>query len=386
MQQPTAPIFYVTRLRPPVYRTEVLAQLNQQLDGRLVVAAGAPPEGSSFGSIISDGGPYTTLSLPTYWRGDQLHAHFWPKVFARYGRPAAVLAEEAVRSATWPALVYYCKLRRIPLVSWGHFSSNDRAFDPETHRADRFRLHMARRATACVGYTEGVIHPLRPYIAADRLFVAPNTLDVARLAALRTSLMHEGQRALRQRLGLRHVPTLVFMGRLIPEKGTAMLLDVYRLLRREQDLQLVVIGEGEARASMQARLTPDEEGDVHFTGGLTTYEASAPYLAAADVMVVPGYLGLVVNHAFAFGLPVVSQASPGTMRYHSPEIEYVRPGENGLLTPHGDAAAMARGIEAILSDLSAYSAAAYAYATTHLALDRMVDGLHDALRYAQKTS
>ncbi|MEM1094548.1 MAG: glycosyltransferase [Bacteroidota bacterium] len=382
-----APIVYLTRLHPPVYRVAVLETLNERLEGRLVVCSGDPRHGSSLRSIVQQQGAYSHHTLPTYWLGDKVHAHAWPQAFRRFGRPSVVLAEEAVRSVTWPLLVYYCRLRGIPLVSWGHFSSNNRLFDPRQNRADRVRLHMAKQATACLGYTEGVTALLRPYLAHERLFTATNTLDVGRLLELHTQLRQSSKADLRSRLGLRDAPTLVFMGRLIGSKGVAMLLDVYAALQATHaSAQLLVIGDGPEKAAMMARVEREAWTGVRFTGALTAWEASAPYLAASDVLVIPGYLGLAINHGFAFGLPVVSQASPGPMRYHSPEIEYVVPGQNGELTPHGDVAAMTDGIRAVLQDQDRYSAAALRYARTHLTMDRMVDGLYNALTYAEHAS
>lgn len=381
------PVFYITRLHPPVYRVAVLEALNERLEGRLVVCSGDPRQGSSLGSIVQEQGQYTHRTLPTYWLGDKVHAHAWPQAFRTFGRPGVVLAEEAARSITWPLLVYYCRLKGIPLVSWGHFSSNNRPFDPQKNRADRIRLHMAKQATACLGYTEGVTALLRPYLAHERLFTATNTLDVRRLLALHDQLRQQSKAELRTSLGLHDAPTLVFMGRLIASKGVHMLLDVYAALQTTHaGAQLIVIGDGPEKEAMMARVARASWTGVQFTGALTAWEASAPYLAASDALVIPGYLGLAVNHGFAFGLPVVSQASPGAMRYHSPEVEYVVPGHNGELTPHGNVAAMVAGVRAVLREQERYSAEALQYARTHLTMDRMVDGLYNALTYAEHAS
>ena len=48
---------------------------------------------------------------------------------------------------------------------------------------------------------------------------------------------------------------------------------------------------------------------------------------ASDAVVIPGYVGLAVNHAFAHGLPVITCQS----EIHSPEIEYIENDVNGLI-------------------------------------------------------
>ena len=98
---------------------------------------------------------------------------------------------------------------------------------------------------------------------------------------------------------------------------------------------------------------------------------------------MPGYLGLAVNHAFAFGLPVVSLRNPaGGVKFHSPEVEYIRSGETGLLCSGNSSEALAAGVREVLADRERYSANALAYAQEHLTLDRMVDGLEAAIRHA----
>src|SRR5690606_40251021 len=46
-------------------------------------------------------------------------------------------------------------------------------------------------------------------------------------------------------------------------------------------------------------------------------------------VVIPGYLGLAINHAFAHGRPIVTRKH----EFHSPEIEYLTEGEDSLLIP-----------------------------------------------------
>ena len=99
-------------------------------------------------------------------------------------------------------------------------------------------------------------------------------------------------------------------------------------------------------------------------------------------MLMPGYLGLAVNHAFAFGLPVVSFRHPaGGVKFHSPEVEYVRSGETGLLCSGNSSEALAAGVREVLADRERYSANALAYAQEHLTLSSMVDGLEAAIRH-----
>ncbi len=377
------PVFYFTRMVPG-YRIAVLERLNERLGGRLVVCAGQPPGGSSLRYLVENEEPaFRQVPLHNRWLGgDAVHAQPFRNVFKQFGDPAVVLAEESPRSVTLPLLLRYARKRGAGRVLWGHFSSLNRAFDPTHLLRDRYRLALARRVEACVCYTDGVADHLRPYLPDEKLFVARNTIDLDALFAQHDALAAAGRPAVRRQLGLPEgAPVLLFMGRLIPEKGTDLLLDAFARLRADGPAALCIIGDGPERDAMAERTARERLNGVHFLGPLPDDEA-APYLFAADVMLMPGYLGLVINHAFAFGLPVVSCAEPVGVGFHSPEVEYVTSGETGLLIAGHDADALADAVRTVASDHTRYAANARAFAREHLTLDRMVDGLLAAIDYA----
>lgn len=384
LPMPQQPVYYFARMVPG-YRVPVLEELNRRLGGRLVVCAGQPPDASSLGYLVSGEEPsFEQVALRNRWLfGERFHAQPFRRVFRDHGRPAVVLAEESPRSVTLPLLLCHARRQGAGRVLWGHFSSLKRSFDPTKNVWDRYRLALARRVEACACYTAGVADMLRPYVTEEKLFVARNTIDLAPMFAQHEALRGEGKAAVRRRLSIpERASVLVYLGRLIPEKGTGMLLDAYRKLSRERPAVLLVIGDGPDRSRMQTVASSRDLDDVRFLGPLSDEEA-APHLFAADVMVMPGYLGLVINHAFAFALPVVSMRKPAGIAAHSPEVEYVESGETGMLCEGETEGDLVDGIHTVLSDLPRYSANAYAYAKSHLTLDGMVDGLYDAIQRAE---
>lgn len=379
------PVYYFARVIP-WYRIPVLEQLNERFDGRLIACSGAPPGASSLGNLVRESTPqYTQVALPNRWLfGERIHAQPFRRAFRRHGVPAAVLAEESPRSVTLPFLLRYARSLGAGRVLWGHFSSNRRAFDPRRHLLDKYRLALAKSVEGCACYTENIADLLRPFVPERNLFVARNTMDLGPMFAQRDALAAEGKAAVRRRLSIPpEGPVLVYIGRLIREKGTDMLLETWGRLTQEAPGALLIIGDGPERAAMEEAVSARALQGVRFLGSLLQEEAG-PWLYASDLMLMPGYLGLAVNHAFAFGLPVASFRYPegGGIKFHSPEVEYVRSGETGLLCSENTSAALAASVREVLADRERYSANALAYARAHLTLDRMVDGLEAAIRHA----
>lgn len=143
-------------------------------------------------------------------------------------------------------------------------------------------------------------------------------------------LFHPGRRsdAWRRRHGLTDDrPVIVFMGRIVPEKGLAVFAETIRRLERTRGpAQVLVIGDGPARAGFAERLP----GAV-FTGFLTGEEL-ATALASGDIFFNPSdteTFGNVNLEAMASGLAMVCADVPNSRAL-------LQPGVSGLLCAPGD--------------------------------------------------
>jgi glycosyltransferase involved in cell wall biosynthesis len=259
----------------------------------------------------------------------------------------------------------------------------------------RQRLRIAKfRATLGVALAQGadVVH-VEAVGGAEFQGVAGAALDVARAAGVRTvarcfGIVSAGsgealtgadavvapsrhlRDELRERLGIRAcvVPAIVedsglepppprSAGRLRlvcarplePVNGVGLVLAAAATaLADGVDLELVVAGDGSERAELvriAARVLP---GRVRFAGALRR-EALVALLRASDVLVDAGrsdeFPGVLAD-ALAIGLPVATTAAPAT-------AWMVDHGETALVTPAGDATALAGSIETFDGDRAA---------------------------------
>ncbi len=376
------PIAYVTR-SVPEYRRPILERLNEQLDGRLIVFAGTFRD-TSLKDISHGPAPsYRCVNLKNRWFGDQ-------KALIQNSRPIltcdpiVIMAEESPRTISLPWLLATARFKRIGTLLWGHFSSNWREFS-ERNLFDRYRMALAKYVDGCVCYTDEIADMIRPHVPEEQCFVARNTLDTDELFRLYKILEAEGKERVRARLGIPiKGKTVVFIGRLVADKRPGVLLDLHKVLSTAENTTLIFIGGGPEQNRLMTQVQDEGLQNVFFPGTLTKLEESAPWMYAADVMVCPGYVGLNVNHAFCLGLPVVTCASPDPkIRYHSPEITYLEPNVNGMVASYDDLNSLVTATLDVFKNQEIFSSQAYAYAQSHLQVQRMVDGLVQAITYAE---
>ena len=138
---------------------------------------------------------------------------------------------------------------------------------------------------------------------------------------------------------------LVFAGRLGPQKAVGVLLDA---LVRASRVSLVIAGDGPERPALERRaLELGLDARVRFLGSVPR-ETVLRLFRAADASVLPSAwenFPHTVVEALAVGCPVIATAVGGV-----PEV--VREGENGLLVPPGDSAALAAALERFFGDAS----------------------------------
>ena len=375
------PVFYFTRILP-AYRRPIIERLNERLNGNLVVFHGQPPGGNP---VLMDDqqGSFKQMYLENRWfRDTTLHAQFFHKAFKKFGPPSVVLAEESPRSITLPFLLRRARKVGAGRVLWGIFYSVHRPFSAK-HPLQRYRINMARRVEACACYSRQSRTYLQPYVDNEKLFVAQNTMDMDALFALRNTLEQEGKRAVRKRLGLpEDRPTFVFVAQLVARKGTRELLDIFQAFRRSQPATLLVIGGGPEAENMKQQAADQGIDDVHMLGKIAALDASAPYLFASDLMLIPGYVGLAVSHAFSMGLPIITYEAPEGIPFHGPEVESIEHGHNGFIVERDNQPAMLDAITTVLNQHTTFSNNAQTYAEQRLTVSNMVDGLINAIEHA----
>lgn len=175
---------------------------------------------------------------------------------------------------------------------------------------------------------------------AEAVIIVPNAAGTRFFEETRTPA--EARRALQLP---KEGPILGVPGTLRPMKGHPFFFEaVAPLVQRDPALTLAVTGRGNADY-VQALKTRVRDlglaGRTQFLGGIADMPA---FYRACDVVCVPSRaepFGRTIIEAMAVGTPVVASAVGGIN-------EIVRPGETGLLVPHGDHAALVSALARVL--------------------------------------
>jgi glycosyltransferase involved in cell wall biosynthesis len=152
---------------------------------------------------------------------------------------------------------------------------------------------------------------------------------------------------LRAQLGLSDRRVVLSVGRFVPIKNTALLIEALARIRRaDATAHLLLVGEGPDRRALERQAAGlGLAGAVTFAG-YVPQDQLAPYYRSADVFALASEFDNspnVVLEAMACGLPIVATDVGGVAGFVVAE-------RGGSLVPRGDAAAMADSVARWLAD------------------------------------
>lgn len=208
--------------------------------------------------------------------------------------------------------------------------------DPRRHAIvwawRKLRTLVYRRATALVVQTEAMRAWGSRMVPAERIHVIPNPVACPKRGDAVPDIMQVPER------------TILGMGRLAREKGFDLLVRAFHACAAmHRDWVLVILGEGEERARLEALAADLGIRDRVILPG--RIQDPSAFLHAAALFVMPsryeGFPNALVE-AMAAGLPVIAADCDSGPR------EIIRPGFDGMLVPTGDSRALAAAMQTLI--------------------------------------
>lgn len=269
---------------------------------------------------------------------------YWQPCLALLRDADLVIVEQASKLLVNYVLLVQQLLGRKQLAFWGH-GMNFQA--PGGNRAsEALKRFVSRQVHWWFAYNdlsarvvEGIGFP------AGRITSVQNAIDTKQLIEARHKTAPEVVERLKEQLGLEGKNVCVYAGGMYAEKRLGFLLEACRLARQKvPDFEMIFIGAGvdEGLVEEAAR----EYDWIHYVGPKFD-EEKVPYFMLSKLFLMPGLVGLAVLDAFALETPLVTTAIP----YHSPEIDYLEDGVNGVIVKNtNDPAAFASAVVRLLED------------------------------------
>lgn len=210
--------------------------------------------------------------------------------------------------------------------------------DPRRRLLWPFARQLYRRASHIVAVSEGIAKELRDDGCAreDQVSVIHNPIPCPQESHA------EGGRI---RLGPEEVPVILAVGRLVPLKNHALLLQAAALVLQHMDVSVFIVGEGPERHALESLVAALDIGDhVHLIGFQHNLN---PFFSAADLLVhtsvFEGFSNVLIE-AMTFGVPIISTDCPYGPR------EILDNGRFGVLVPPGDVHSLADAILELAGD------------------------------------
>ncbi|MDT7516461.1 glycosyltransferase family 4 protein [Rhodoferax mekongensis] len=287
-----------------------------------------------------------------------------------------VVMQESRILSNYPLLLSRLWSKR-KVAYWGH--GKNFQSDAPTGLRERWKNFLIRRVDWWFAYTGMTVDILTDAgYPKSQITCLDNAIDTSSFKADLASWSQADVIAAKQELGIPAGAAVgVFCGSLYPDKKLGLLVAAADLIRqRMPEFTLVVIGDGPSMPEM--RDAAANRPWMHLLGVRKGRE-KALYFRMGDVMLNPGLVGLHIVDAFCAGMVMMTTR---TAR-HSPEVAYLRDGENGVYSDD-TAEAYSQAVLNVIEDkerLTRMKAAALAD-SEHYTLENMVERFANGIEAA----
>lgn len=330
---------------------------------------------------------FKTLKIPRKWIGRSYYFQSLSdikKAISGYNI-TCVIHRGAIRNLGLFREVRYFKKKGIPVIIRGKGFGNGRSFNPSKSLLDRVHKKIVDVADIFLCYTDGSREILSKFCDANKVYVAVNTLNSNLLKAHLATLRDQGKREIKKELRLAKDKYLIHVGRFTRRKKIQKLIDIYVDYKKmDNNVGLILIGDGPDNMNLRNYVAENKIEDVVFTGASSSENLlTSKYIFSADIFIIPGAIGLSINHAFLLGLPVIAYVAPeGHVTdkdyMHGPEFEYLINGYNGVSVPDTEIGSFVDAVIEVLQDTS-YAANALEYGYNKLTVEKMAEGYLTAI-------
>lgn len=261
-------------------------------------------------------------------------------------------------------IIFYCKLHHIKVIYWNHGINISRPND----RFKNLIFHLIHNlCDALITYTPD----MKKYFSKKnqkKLFVAYNTLNFTDIDKEKVPSKEETK----IKYGIKEQRVILYISRMMPYKKVDLLMESFKDL---DDIAVVMVGPG---FSNEQQEFCNAHTNLYYLGEKYGSDVNEIY-KMGDVFSTPGHIGLAMNEALFWGIPVILL----DVR-HAPEIYYMKNGITGYLAK--DEVDFKKYMIELLHDekkLREMSRACLEVYEKEVSINRMYKGFIDAVHFCE---
>lgn len=308
--------------RIPLFK--LMGEMLSEAGHELRVVCGTPPvHERNKGDNVLVSSQYCVVDASVWLFGGKLH--ILPSAMRHIVWADFVITEQANKHFHNYLLILARLIGYKRFGYWGH--GQNRQGDPRSFR-EKIKKTLSTQCDWWFAYTPGVAEYVsRLGYPKNKITVLNNSIDTSCFKQLLSAQDGEAVNALKERLAIPDRSRVgLFCGGLYSDKKLRFLLDASIAIKGiNPDFILLVVGDGNDR-----RLVEEYASHYEFIKYLGPLFGSDKALVfkSAEIFLCPGLVGLAILDAFSAGLPLFTSDIPN----HSPEIEYLEHGVNGMIT------------------------------------------------------
>jgi glycosyltransferase involved in cell wall biosynthesis len=242
------------------------------------------------------------------------------------------------------ATLYRILGRKVVLYSMVHSHNNN--------RLNKFlRITWMRMFHYHLLYNDDEVHQLNKIGFGNKKMVAYNNgLDQKEIEVVKSNWTPSLLDKWKNENGIKKAIDVLAVGRTTIGKYEILIEAIGLVKKVIPDVSAFIIGDGNGAGELKRLIKQNNlEENVTLVGALHEEEKLAPYFLSSNVFVHSYAIGLSINHAFGYGVPIITHDDP---LYHGPEICLFKNGVTGLAYKNGNPTSLSDQIINMLNDKS----------------------------------
>lgn len=265
-------------------------------------------------------------------------------------------------------LMIFNRIRGIKTIVWSHGINLQNKKQVIKNQFYYLRQYLAN---ALILYSKNEIQYIKAKL--NKVFIANNTLNFYEFPNISSS-----KNELKKKYGLENKKIVLCVGRMDSKnRKIDYLISGFKRYPHE-NVNLIIVGSG--YTDIELKRINKSKNIIYFGEIIDPVKISEIY-KMSNVFCMPGPIGLAINQAFYYGLPIVIEDVE-----HSPEIVYFKEGINGYLFQKSNVDEMMNKIMLILDNnnlLSTFSKNARRTILNEASIEIMFNGFKKVINYVK---